>query len=185
MSLLRDLLTKYDTDNRIWGHAPAYEKHLDRERVGRMLEIGIDAPHSVVASMRAWRDYFPNADIYGINNDARFIYKDDRIETARCDAYDEQQLAETIKSWRTPLFDFIRDNAVHDPLPQLHLCRMLWSVLAPGGVYAIEEACPYKCPENSLEPMVELLTAMHPDMHATEYPTHKDERLLILQKALP
>jgi len=33
MSLLEDLLTKHGTD-RIWGHAPAYEKHLDQERVG-------------------------------------------------------------------------------------------------------------------------------------------------------
>lgn len=188
MSLLEELFTKYGTDKGIWGYTPAYEKHLDRERVRNVLEIGIcgyrDIPNNVVgASLFAWRDYFPEANVYGVDNDGRFIFNDqERIRTALCDAYNVDQLSEVVSAWGSPRFDFICDDAVHDPFPQLHLCRILWPALARGGVYAIEEACGYKCPGNTLEPLVAALLTMHSDMNATEYQTHKDERLLILQK---
>lgn len=187
MSLLEDLFTKYGTDKGIWGYTPAYEKHLDCARVKNVLEIGIcgfrDIPNNVVgASLFAWRDYLPNAEIYGLDNDARFIFNDHpRIHTAQCDAYSPSRLAGVLASWNTE-FDFICDDAVHDPLPQLHLCRMLWPFLNIGGIYAIEEACPYKCHGHTLVPMLSVLLAMLPDATATEYQTHKAERLLILQK---
>jgi len=187
MSYLDTLFTKYGTDKGIWGYTPAYEKHLDRRRVRNVLEIGIcgfrDIPNNVVgASLFAWRDYFPKANIYGLDNDSRFIFNDqERIHTALCDAYNLVKLVPQLVKWGEK-YDFICDDAVHDPFPQALLCTMLWQWLSPGGIYAIEEACPYKCPNNSLEGMIAMLVTTFPTMRVTEYTTHKPERLLILQK---
>lgn len=190
MSQLENLFTKYGTDKGIWGYTPAYETHLGpiRNTALNVLEIGIcgyrDIPNNVVgASLFAWRDYFPNASVYGLDNDGRFIFNNQqRIHTALCDAYDELQLAQAMSKFHWQRFDFICDDAVHDPAWQLHLCRLLWPMLNRGGVYAIEESCPYKCPSNNLKPMCDMLLSLYSEMQITEYQTHKDERLLILQK---
>ena len=190
MSQLERLFTTYGTDKGIWGYTPAYETHLApmRNTVTRVLEIGIcgfrDIPNNVVgASLFAWRDYFPLAEVYGLDNDGRFIFNDqDRIHTALCDAYDSVKLAAQMHRWDTT-FDFICDDAVHDPVPQINLALMLWPRLKPGGVYAIEEACPYKLPDNDISHLIRPLIAAHPDMKVTEYQTHKPERLLVLRKA--
>jgi hypothetical protein len=196
MSLLEDLFTKYGTDKGIWGYTPAYEKHLEarRESVTSVLEIGIcgfrDIPNNVVgASLFAWRDYFPAANIFGLDNDARFIFNDQpRIKTALADAYLPESLSKALYSFSPTdegaiRFDFICDDAVHDPLQQMYLAYTLWPFLKRGGVYAIEEACPYKCPNNRLDTIVHMLMGTQPDMEVVEYETHKPERLLILTKA--
>lgn len=190
MSQLEALFTQYGTDKGIWGYTPAYEKHLDRDRVKSVLEVGIcgfrDIPNNVVgASLFAWRDYFPEAEVYGVDNDARFIFNDQpRIHTALCDAYDAVQLGPVLLKWGKK-FDFICDDAVHDPSNQMRLVCSLWPMLAPGGVYAIEEACPYKVPNGDLFAyVIAPLMTVFDDMRAVEYQTHKDERLLILEKLL-
>ena len=193
MSSLHDLFAQYGTDKGIWGYTPAYEHHLADRRpsVRAVLEVGIcgyrDIPNNVVgASLFAWREYFPNAEVYGIDNDRRFIFNDrEHIHTAHADAYCAPDLARALTTWKDELrdgLDFICDDAVHDPLPQIDLCRMLWPFLKIGGVYAIEDVCPYKCPHNSLVAMCGILVQMFPEMKIKEYQTHKEERLLILTK---
>lgn len=185
MSLLEELFTIYGTDKGIWGYTEAYEKHLDRNVVRNVLEIGIcgfrDIPNNVVgASLFAWRDYFPNATVYGIDNDSRFIFNDQaRIKTALADAYDPVQMAALMAEWH-PSFDFICDDAVHDPLPQLALLQTLWPFVSAGGVYAIEEFCPYKV--MSERQFVSLVLGLAPEANITVYETHKPERLMILRK---
>lgn len=150
-SYLESLFTKYGTDKGIWGYTPYYEEAMEKRRfdVKRVLEIGIcgyrDIPNNVVgASLFVWRDYFPNAEIYGIDIDSRFIFNDQpRIHTARCDAYDTLQLA-VVMAHFGGRFDMIVDDAVHDPIPQIRLLNCLSYELNPGGRYFIEEACPYK-----------------------------------------
>lgn len=191
MSQLEELFTRFGTDKGTWGYTPAYEAHLDRSKVKNVLEIGIcgfrDIPGNVVgASLFAWRDYFPSATIYGVDNDTRFIFNDQaRICTALCDAYDPTALVQALIGMCAPLprFDFICDDAVHDPLPQINLCATLWPLLNTGGVYAIEEACGYKCMNGDIRHLIRPLITMFPEMLVTEYQTHKDERLLILRKS--
>jgi hypothetical protein len=193
--MLDALFSMYGTDKGIWGYTPAYEKHLYKVRhdVAAVLEIGIcgfrDIPNNVVgASLFAWRAYFPGAEICGIDNDHRFIFNDHhRIHTALADAYDPDQLRAAIEVLFARSgdhkFDFICDDAVHDPIPQMALVRNLWPYLCRNGKYAIEEACPYKVPNGDLfEAMVKPLMLAHEDMVAEVFTTHKDECLIILTK---
>jgi hypothetical protein len=190
-----DLFTKYGTDKGIWGYGPAYMQHLHdvRMKVVNVLEIGIcgyrDIPNNVVgASLFAWRDFFPHAEINGFDNDGRFIFNDQpRIHTVLCDAYDPHALANAVQSAfllsQDHRFDFICDDAVHDPLPQMALVRGLWPHLCKHGVYAIEDVCPYKVANGDLyENMIKPMMIEHPDMIASEYSTHKAERLIVLTK---
>jgi hypothetical protein len=156
MSFLNDLFLKYGTDKgdppQGWGYTPYYEEAMEARRfdVKNVLEIGIcgfrDIPNNVIgASLFAWRDYFPNATIYGIDNDPRFVFNDqERIVTACCDAYDRAAMHRILTGWDNPWFDMIVDDAVHDPLPQLQLMSFLEPELVEGGRYFVEEACPYK-----------------------------------------
>jgi len=151
---LNSLFTKFGTDKGIWGYHPYYEEAMGKQRlrVKKVLEIGIcgfrDIPNNVVgASLFVWRDYFPNAEIYGVDNDSRFIFNDQPgIHTALCDAYVPAQLREALDSMGAGFddFDMIVDDAVHDPEPQLALLNFLAPYLKLDGRYFVEEACGYK-----------------------------------------
>lgn len=197
MTLLCDLAKKYGTDkgaqeNGGWGYTPAYQEVFDnmgRDQVRNVLEIGIcgyrDIPNNVVgASLFMWRDAFPNAQVFGIDNDSRFIFNDQqRISTAQADAYNPASLQAALNSFGRPKFEFICDDAIHDPVVQMLLVGMLWPFLVPGGVYAIEDVCPYKCTGGNLEYMINgLLLALPECGQIREVTTHKDERLLLLFK---
>lgn len=186
--ILEDLFTKYGTDKGIWGYTPVYEQFLNhwREQVKDVLEIGIcgdrDIPNNRTgASLFAWRDYFPNARIVGIDNDAKWMVTgEERIETYCLDAYDMTALTTLlVKLDRT--YDFICDDAVHDPIPQLTLLHTVWPFLRPTGIAAVEDVCPYKVPHNDLTHMIRHFPR---DAVTKEFETHKAERLLIVQKTI-
>lgn len=185
MSQLEALFTKYGTDKGIWGYTPYYEEAMEARRfeVKKVLEIGIcgyrDIPNNVVgASLFVWKDYFPNAEIYGIDNDGRFIFNDQhRIHTAQCDAYDPHQLSAVMEKFGGD-FDMIVDDAVHDPMPQVTLLSMLYYHLKNDGRYFIEEACPYKVEGDILDwYKARLGPGMLRSLNACV--THKPEELVI------
>lgn len=148
------LFTRFGTDKGTWGYTEYYDKLVGsrRHEVKRVLEVGIcgyrDIPGNVVgASLFCWRAAFPNAEIYGIDNDGRFIFNDQpRIHTAQCDAYDADALHAALVQFGGQPFDMIVDDAVHDPEPQIKLMNMLAPWLVAGGHYFMEDTGPYKMP---------------------------------------
>lgn len=188
---LNSLFTKYGTDKGIWGYSPYYDEAMGSRRfaVKKVLEIGIcgyrDLPNNVVgASLFCWKDYFPNAEIYGLDNDARFVFHDQqRIKTELCDAYDAIQLYSALDRMGVGFedFDMICDDAVHDPDPQVHIAKLLIPYLKKGGRYFIEEACPYKMPVPTHEFFTDRLkqTGISSVMSCV---TPKPEELVILVK---
>lgn len=187
MSLLEDLFAYFGTDKGIWGYTPYYEEAMEKYRfeVETVLEIGIcghrDIPNNVVgASLFVWREYFPNAEIYGVDNDPRFIFNDQhRIHTALCDAYDADALRGVLSKWDNPTFDMIVDDAVHDPGPQVQLANTLLPFLRADGRYFIEEACGYKM----LEPPDQFFANhLNNIKHVAACVTPKPEELVILVK---
>lgn len=164
--LLGDLFVKYGTDKGIWGYTPYYAALMGPARfhVRRVLEVGIcghrDIPNNVVgASLFVWREFFPNAQIFGIDNDSRFIFNDqDRISTALVDAYDPDALHKVLTGFvgfGDGKFDTIIDDAVHDPQPQIDLMNQLGEWMLPGGHYFMEDVCPYKLPDGDMRSMID------------------------------
>lgn len=165
---LGELFTKYGTDKGIWGYTPYYAALMGPARfhVRRVLEVGIcghrDIPNNVVgASLFVWREFFPNADIFGLDIDERFVFNDqERIHTARIDAYDPDELHRALTSFAVlgfgdGRFDVIIDDAVHDPDPQIRLMNQLSEWMLPGGHYFMEDVCPYKLPGGDITTLLE------------------------------
>ena len=186
--MLEELFTKYGTDKGIWGYTPIYEQFLGDHRfdVKDVLEIGIcgnrDIPNNRTgASLFAWRDYFPNARIVGVDNDSNWMVRgEDRIETYCFNAYDVKDMTDLLLKLGRQ-FDFICDDAVHDPIPQINLLHTVWPFLRSGGLAAIEDVCPYKVPDNDL---LHMTRHFPEDAVTSEFSTHKAERLLIVQRSL-
>lgn len=139
------LAEKYGTD-KLGFYTPIYDLLLSGRRndVKRALEVGIGTPESMGhvpnykagASLRMWRDYFPNAAIYGmdINQDA-FLHAMDPIGHIVTICADSTNL-ETDSLGR---FDLIVDDGQHTFGAQLKTFQNLSRLLAPGGLYIIED----------------------------------------------
>ncbi len=195
MTELCDLCEKYGTDKgprrmNGWDYSPTYDTVLKSRRAStkKVLEVGIcgyrNIPNNVVgASLFVWRDYFPNAVIYGLDNDNRFIFNDqDRIYTSLCNAYDSDQLRKSIASLGLVYedLDFIVDDAVHDPPQQVALLKDLWPYLAPGGIYAMEDVCPCKLINGDVTGMFPFFPKDRERVQIVN--TYKDEKLLLIYK---
>ena len=107
---LAQLFRYYGTDKDINGYSSIYHTLFDhlRDRRIALLEIGIGtliqgAPSSMVGyslrnyrpggSLRAWRDYFTNGTIHGVDvqPDTQFT-DEERITTHICDSTDAEQV---------------------------------------------------------------------------------------------
>jgi hypothetical protein len=154
---LRDLLDGYGTDKgRLY--APAYEVLLAplQRTLETLLEVGIgtlipDANSSMVgysaphyrpgASLRAFRDYFQNAQIYGLDvQHDTMLENEARIQTYLCDSTDAAQVRTLATSGRLPTaFDVIIDDGSHRGADQLATLANLHPLLREGGLYFIED----------------------------------------------
>lgn len=106
-----------------------------RTSVTTMLEIGI--LHG--SSMLMWRDYFPNADVYGLDAmELPLVPQYDGIRMARiiADSTDKQALDENLASLK---FDIIIDDGSHRCEDQIITFNYLFGRLKPAGIYVIED----------------------------------------------
>jgi hypothetical protein len=107
-----------------------------RESIKRVLEIGV----ATGASLRMWEEYFPNAEIIGVDNDERKLIDEGRISSYLCDQSSEYGL----KCLRDSIgeCELMIDDGSHRPLDQIRTCNILAEKLAVGGVYVIEDIQP-------------------------------------------
>lgn len=115
------------------------------------------------ASLRAWRDYFPNAVIYGADIDERTLFTEDRISTFQLDQTCPKSIA---KLWQNPDlsgFDLLLDDGLHTFEAGVTLFENSYSQVRPGGLYIIEDVT-----LQSLEKFVEYFSTRP---HAVSYIT--------------
>lgn len=145
MTDLCKLAHKYGTDKT--HYTPFYSLLLEgrRNTVASVLEIGIGTPSAMQhvagykpgASLRMWEEYFPQAYIYGMDNDASVLFETERIYTfcadqSRPDTY-------TLRADIHERFDLIIDDGSHNAEHQLITFKALKPRLRPGGLYIIED----------------------------------------------
>lgn len=119
----------------------------DREARPRPEGVACAAEYCVGASLRAWAELFPNARVVGLDPaaDARALNGapgHDRIEVLTCDSTDGSAVAalEGLAARGGPArFDFVVDDGYHSLDAQRKTLAALWPVLAPGGLYAVED----------------------------------------------
>lgn len=139
MGLLNDIGVKFDADksSRFHNYLDFYEKHLPgQDFSGRLLEIGVMDG----LSMKMWREYYPNAEIVGID-----IFDKQHLYNSNWGVPESVKLIPvngTVKPLVSKLgkFDVIIDDGSHFMHDQQHSFEILYySQLNKGGVYIIED----------------------------------------------
>lgn len=135
--------------------------------VSQLLEIGLGTNHLDVvsnmgrqgqpgASLRAFRDFLPGANLIGADIDRRILFEEERIATF----YVNQTDADTFEMLGRNLparIDFIIDDGLHSPNANLHTVRFGLERLAEGGWMVVEDI------RLQALPVWQLVSALLPD----------------------
>jgi hypothetical protein len=136
---------KYNTDkgssSSSGGHC--YSEFYDRwfspikEKVTDICEIGVWNG----CSLKAFEEYFPNANILGLDLEDKSYLNSNRIKTLQLDQGNIDQLSETFKllNLQNRKFDFILDDGSHDIEHQQLTFGKFFPLVKPGGFYIIED----------------------------------------------
>lgn len=112
--------------------------------VRKVLEIGIGyngllaETYENGASLRMWAEYFPDAEIYGLDIRPDALVNEGRIHSVQCD----QEKIASLLAARDAIgtgFDLIVDDGSHQPEHQILSACVLWPCVAPRGRYVIED----------------------------------------------
>ena len=140
MDTLSKLGLKYGTD-KIGKHnyLPVYYDLFKdrRNEVRKVLEIGVGEG----AGLFMFRDFFPNACIYGAEIDDERVKKLqhlDSIAVVKCDQSKEDDLTRLIE-WIGSDIDLVIDDGSHKPEDQLYTCKQIFPSLNKGAIYVIED----------------------------------------------
>lgn len=105
-----------------------------RESVKKVLEIGVGEG----AGLKMWRDFFPNATIYGADIEESRIFTDERIKVFKCDQSNGNDLLELLKNIGTDL-DIVIDDGSHKTHDQVFTYLTIAPQLKDDAVYIIED----------------------------------------------
>lgn len=141
MNLLQSLGMKYGTDKSLHSHngityLDIYNRHFEHSRfvVKNFVEIGILNG----ASLRMWKEYFPNATIHGIDIDpSKKVYEEDRIKVHIGSQADESFL-KSLSSFFDKI-DILVDDGSHITEHQIKTFNVLYPMITNNGYYAIED----------------------------------------------
>lgn len=120
-----------------------------RPAVTNVLECGIGSKNQNVrgnmgplaeegASLRVWREYFPNAEIVGLDIDFECLFSEDRISTFQCDQTNSQQVSDLLGGLNKR-FDLIVDDGLHLFEAGRAFFLAAREFLSPGGYFFVED----------------------------------------------
>ena len=130
------VITEHGTDkNTTHSYGPVYDTlfYPYKEKPIRLLEIGIAGGYALLA----YADYFPNADIYGIdivNSVHKKAWENPRFGLTIANAL-EKPVVDSYKG----IFDIIIEDASHKVEHQIQHFRDFAPKVASGGLYIIED----------------------------------------------
>jgi len=103
------------------------------------VEKKIGKPYITGASLMMWRDYFPNATVYGADWDGRAMVEgEERIKTFICDERYAQDIKLMIDKTGRDIDIFIDDGA-HEHKFQVFLAKTVLPLLKKDVIYIIED----------------------------------------------
>jgi hypothetical protein len=90
------------------------------------------------ASLRVWRDYFPNAKVVGVDIDSGCLFKESRISTYFMDQTCPTSIKQVFNKFPQK-FDFIVDDGLHEYHAGVTLFENCIDNLSNEGIYIIED----------------------------------------------
>jgi|TARA_Y100000034_G_scaffold84783_1_gene101689 hypothetical protein len=97
------------------------------------------------ASLRAWRDFFTDANVYGIDIDKNVLFEEERIKCFYADQSKEEELENTIRDVekytnnKNQKFDLIVDDGSHIISHMILSFKILSKYMRTNGIYIIED----------------------------------------------
>ena len=130
-------------------HCYAIEYHqlfapLRNERFS-LLEIGLDDASKDsgkpldAPSLRVWREYFPEATLYGYDINDFTVFEQERTVTFQGDQGSRRDLERFVSQYGEPRFRIVIDDGSHASSHQQVSLAGLFRQLEPGGMYVIED----------------------------------------------
>jgi hypothetical protein len=129
-----------------------YEKlfKYKRKNITKVFECGIGTndPNLVSSmgenampgsSLKAWRDYFSKAQIFGADIDRKILFSDDRIQTFYVDQTDKQSIREMWEAIGEKQLDIIIDDGLHAYDANICFFENSIDFLSEDGFYIIED----------------------------------------------
>ncbi len=172
------IMASYGSDKALHSYTQLYSA-LFKDRCDRpllVLELGLGSNNPAVlsnmgmfgapgASLRGWRDLFPQASIYGADIDRGILFEEDRIKTFYCDQLDPSSIREV---WSHSALrggaDIIIEDGLHTFEANVSFLEESLDHLRPGGIYVIEDIG-----WEDIEKWYERLEAVY----SKQYPTHE------------
>ncbi|MDB4330363.1 class I SAM-dependent methyltransferase [bacterium] len=139
MSELDELFIKYNTDKSSLrnNYTHMYEMLFKgmKNDVKKVLEIGVACGGSV----KSWRDYFPNATIYGMDINPNCVsFNEERIKVTIGDATDKEVVKKFIAENGSD-FDIIIDDGSHFMTHYVKSFDLLFEHVKSEGLYVFED----------------------------------------------
>jgi hypothetical protein len=133
---------KHATDKLSHGYLQYYDAHFAplRKKKLNIFEIGIggyDDPKAGGASLRLWKDYFKNGQIYGLDIHDKSFHEDKRIKIFKGSQNDSTFLKEVVS--KIGNIDIIIDDGSHVNEHIITSFNTLFPLLNPSGIYVIED----------------------------------------------
>ncbi len=154
---LAELMNKYGSDkggnNDHHNYADYYSLLFNKKRfhIKKLLEVGLGTDDKnmasnmsslngkPLASVRAWRDYFPNAQIYGADIDKNILKDEERIKTFYVDQTDPNTIKDLFKNIGVTDFDIILEDGLHEFKANICFFENSIHFLSDDGFYIIED----------------------------------------------
>jgi hypothetical protein len=125
-----------------------------RETIRRVFECGLGTNNPNLpsnmgtegrpgASLRVWKDYFPNAMIFGADIDPTILFEEERIKTFYVDQTSKNSIDELWRQIELSDFQLMIDDGLHNFEAGICLFENAISKLAANGYYIIEDVHPY------------------------------------------
>ena len=121
-----------------------------KNHIQNFLEIGLgtnnlDVPSNMgtdgvpLASLRAWRDYFKNANIFGGDIDKKILKDEERIKTFYVDQTDPNSIKQMFEKINVDKFDIILEDGLHEYNANICFFENAIQYLSENGTYIIED----------------------------------------------
>jgi hypothetical protein len=136
--------------------------------------MGIDGKPG--ASLRAFRDFLPRAQVYGADVDRRILFSEERISTFFVDQTDPKSFV-GVAGAVDDGFDLIIDDGLHSP--HANLATLLFAVerLKIGGWFVVEDIVAPTLP------IWQVVAALMPDDHNSYIVISKAAFLFMVHRA--
>lgn len=151
---IKELFNKHGSDK-----STAHDYHLVYSEVFEklnktdpinILEIGIGSQNpsipsrmcklfKVGGSHKAYKEYFPNAQVFGADIDKDTLFSEDRIKTSYVDQLDPVTFEEMHKNFNSPAYDLIVEDGLHSFVASLNTLNFALKYIKKGGVIVLED----------------------------------------------